>query len=238
MIPRLCIDANIIARRDGKCYHQTFDTIHRSKKYAIIHVTFLNCFPSIRVKEVLAVEDSQIIELYWQRDETAIKETDIAYGRKLYVLADRIVDSHEDAEESVSDTYMKTWSVIPPQRPNYFYAFLAKICRNFALGKLDWNNAAKRKADVVSLTAEMELCIPDRRQEEQLEAEEIGKLLTLFLNAISRESRLIFMRRYWYGDSIEEIAVRYDISESKVKTQLHRTRTKLREYLAKEGIAV
>lgn len=184
------------------------------------------------------MEDSQIIELYYQRNEDAIRETDAAYGRKLHVLAERIVQSHEDAQECVSDTYLKTWNIIPPQRPNYFFAFLAKICRNFALGRVDWNNAEKRKADVVSLTAEMELCIPDRRREDTLEGEEIRRLLNRFLEELSRESRLIFLRRYWYADSIAEIAMRYGISQSKVKTRLHRTRNQLRAYLEKEGIRV
>ena len=108
------------------------------------------------------MEDSQIIELYWTRSEEAIQETDRAYGRKLHALADKILHNLEDAEENVSDTYMKAWDTIPPRRPDYFFAYLAKICRNFALDRLDWRNAAKRKAEVVTLTQEMELCIPDR----------------------------------------------------------------------------
>lgn len=184
------------------------------------------------------MEDAKIIDMYWERDEWAIRETDAAYGRKLHVLSHKIVQSHEDAQECVSDTYMKAWNVIPPQRPNYFYAFLAKICRNFALGKLDWNNAAKRNADIVALTEEMELCIPDRRQEEKMEAQELGRLLNRFLEGETKESRMIFMRRYWYTDSIDEIAVRYGISRSKVKTRLHRTRAKLHTFLQKEGIMV
>lgn len=184
------------------------------------------------------MEDAKIIDLFWARDEEAIAQTDAAYGRKLHILANRIVQSHEDAEESVSDTYMKAWNTIPPQRPTYFFAYLAKICRNFALGRLDWNRAAKRNAEVVTLTEEMALCIPDRSQERQLEGEELGKLLNRFLGELSQESRLIFLRRYWYTDSIGEIAARYGISESKVKTRLHRTRIKLHSFLEMEGIYV
>ena len=184
------------------------------------------------------MEDSQIIDLFWARDEQAIRETDAAYGRKLHVLADKIVCSHEDAEESVSDTYMKAWNTIPPQRPSYFFAYLAKICRNFALDRMDWKNAAKRKAEVVTLTQEMEQCVPDPSHERKLEGEEIGRLLDRFLAGLSQESRLIFMRRYWFTDSIKEIAARYGISESKVKTRLHRTRTKLQFFLESEGIYV
>lgn len=182
--------------------------------------------------------DAQIIALFWARNEDAIKETDVVYGRKLHVLADKIVHNHEDAEESVSDTYMRAWDTIPPQRPNYFFAYLAKICRNVSLGKLEWKSAAKRNADVVALTQEMEQCIPDRSHERKLEAEEIGRVLNRFLDSISLESRLIFMRRYWYTDSIQEIAARYNISQGKVKTQLHRTRNRLQLFLESEGIYI
>ena len=169
--------------------------------------------------------DSQIIALFWDRNEDAIRETDRAYGRKLFVISDKILHSQQDAEESVSDTYMKTWETIPPQRPVYFFAYLAKLCRNFSLSRLQWDSAAKRNAEVVTLTREMEECIPDRSHERKLEGEEIGQLLNAFLESISLENRLIFLRRYWYSDSIQEIAERYRISQSKVKTQLHRTRS-------------
>ena len=182
--------------------------------------------------------DSQIIALFWERSEDAIRETDAAYGRKLYAISDRILHSSQDAEESVSDTYMKAWETMPPTKPIYLFAYLAKICRNFSLSKLQWNSAAKRTAEVVGLTQEMEQCIPDRSHERKLEDEEIGRVLNRFLDSISVERRLIFMRRYWFTDSIQEIADRYNISQSKVKTQLHRTRNKLQLFLESEGIYV
>ena len=184
------------------------------------------------------MEDSKIMDLYWARNEDAIAETDAAYGGKLCGLAHRIVSDWEDAEESVNDTYMKAWETIPPQRPNYFFAYLAKICRHFALGNLDWRNAAKRKAEVIALTKEMELCIPDESRDRELAGKELGRLLNTFLAGLTPESRCIFLRRYWYVDTVAEIAQRYGISESKVKTQLHRTRKKLSAYLEKEGITV
>jgi len=184
------------------------------------------------------VEDANILDLYFARNEDAISETEAAYGRKLFSLADRILHNAQDAEESVSDTYMKTWETIPPHRPTYFYAYLAKICRFFALGKLDWKAAAKRKADVVSLTDEMALCIPDQRRDTELSAKEIGRAMNVFLEQLSQESRMIFLRRYWFCDTIAEIAERYGISESKVKMRLHRTRQQLADYLKKEGIPV
>lgn len=182
--------------------------------------------------------DDQIIDLYWARNEEAIACTDHTYGQRLHSLAFRILSKYEDSEESVSDTYMKAWQTIPPQRPMYFFAFLAKICRHIALGRLDWQNAAKRNAEVLSLSDEMQLCIPDRGWERSLEGQEIGHLLNEFLATTPKESRVIFLRRYWYADSVAEIAKRFGISESKVKTSLHRTRGKLRAFLEKEGITV
>lgn len=182
--------------------------------------------------------DAEILELYWSRNEDAIKETDLAYGRKLHTLADRIVQNFEDAQECVSDTYLKTWDTIPPQRPNYFFAYLAKICRNFALGVLDWKSAAKRKGEVVALTQEMEACIPDPSHQRKLEGEELGQILNRFLESLSYDNRVIFLRRYWYLDTVAEIAERYGMTQSKVKTQLHRTRAKLSAFLEKEGVTV
>ena len=182
--------------------------------------------------------DTEIIELYWSRNEDAIRETDAVYGRRLQALSERIVQNFEDAQECVSDTYLKTWDTIPPKRPEYFFAYLAKICRNFALGVLDFKSAAKRKGEVVALTQEMECCIPDPQHERRLEGEELGEVLNRFLESLSVDNRVIFLRRYWYLDTVAEIAHRYGMTESKVKTQLHRTRTKLHSFLAKEGITV
>lgn len=184
------------------------------------------------------MEDKEILELFFSRNEEAIRHTDKVYGRRLYALADNIVRSREDAEESVSDTYLKAWETIPPQRPTYFFAYLAKICRNFALGRLDWRNAAKRKAEVVCLTQEMEGCIPDARREAELEGKELARLLDAFLRTLSRENRMIFLRRYWYADPVAGIAARYGLTESAVTMRLSRTREKLRDYLEKEGITV
>ena len=184
------------------------------------------------------MEDTEIMELFWARNEDAIKETDAVYGRKLNTLAKNILLSREDAEESVSDTYMETWKTIPPHRPKYFFAFLASICRHLSLNRLDWNMAAKRKAEVVSLTEEIELCIPDTSHERVMQGKELGRILDAFLESLTKDSRLIFLRRYWYVDTIAEIAARYGISESAVQMRLNRTRAKLCTYLEKEGVRV
>ena len=184
------------------------------------------------------MDDQQIIALFFQRSEQAVAETDRAYGRTLYVLSNNIHTNREDAEESVSDTYMETWKTIPPKHPTYFYAFLASICRNLSLNRLDWRMAAKRNAEIIALTHEMEMCIPDKRQEAEFDRRELRRILERFLESLPKESRLIFLRRYLYVDTVAEIAARYGISERKVKTQLHRTRAKLYKHLEKEGITV
>ena len=184
------------------------------------------------------MEDAKILDLYFARDEDAIRETDTAYGKRLHILAKNILQNREDAEESVNDTYVEVWKSIPPRRPKYFFAFLASICRHLSLNRVDWKQAAKRRAQVVPLTEEMENCIPDAVHERQMEAKELGRLLDLFLESLPKDSRLIFLRRYWYVDSVPEIAARYGMTESKVKMQLSRTKEKLRLFLEQEGIYV
>ena len=184
------------------------------------------------------MDDSKIIELFFARNEDAIKHTDDAYGRRLFHLADNIVHNDQDAEESVNDTYMKAWDTIPPQRPEHFFAYIAKICRNFALKRIDWQKAKKRNAEVVTLTQEMENCIPDTYRYMEADARELGRILDAFLRTLTPENQMVFLRRYWYVDTIAEIAVRYGISESAVQMRLNRTRSKLAMYLAKEGIKV
>lgn len=182
--------------------------------------------------------DNQIIDLFWTRNEDAIAATDAAYGRKLRSLSSRILQNPEDAEEIISDTYMKTWDSIPTARPQYFYAYIAAICRHLSLNLLNWNQAAKRKAEIISITEELEQCIPDPGQERSAESKEIISALNGFLDTLSKDSRLIFIRRYWYADSVAAIARRYGMTESKIKMQLLRTRNKLKDYLEKEGIQV
>ena len=114
------------------------------------------------------MDDNKIVELYFARNEDAIRHTQDAYGRRLFALAENIVRNDQDAQECENDTYFTAWDTIPPQYPTYFFGYLAKICRNFALGRLDWNTAAKRNAPVVSLIQEMEYCIPDSSREREL----------------------------------------------------------------------
>ena len=185
------------------------------------------------------MNDEQIIQLFFTRNEDAIRQTDDRYGAKLTRLSENIVGSREDAQECVNDTYFKAWDTIPPTKPVHFFAYLAKICRHLAFDRLDWNNAAKRKAEVVALTQEMEACIPapddmDSRIDDMM----LREILNGFLGGLPEEKRNLFIRRYWYLDSIADIAERFALSESKVKTTLFRCRRQLREHLEKGGYKI
>lgn len=184
------------------------------------------------------MNDNQIIKLFFTRNEDAIQQTAYKYGTRLTGLAANIVRNNEDAQECVNDTYLKAWDTIPPTKPDHFFAYLAKICRFFAFGRLDWNNAAKRNGSVVALTQEMEECIPSSWHDETVDSGEISSLVSSFLHRQTQENRMIFVRRYWYGDSVSEIALRYELSQSAVLMRLSRTRSKLAAYLKKEGIRV
>lgn len=184
------------------------------------------------------MNDEQIIKLFFARNEDAIRQTDCKYGTRLTRMAENILKNSEDAEESVSDTYLRAWDTIPPAKPEHFYAYLAKICRYFAFGKLDWRNAAKRNAEVVSLTQEMEECIPGSWRSADVDSNELCGIISSFLRTQTQENRMVFLRRYWYADTVSEIAQRYSLSESAVLMRLSRTRNKLAAYLKKEGIRV
>ena len=184
------------------------------------------------------MNDAAIIDAYFCRDEKAITMTKQVYGSRLMALALRILQDRQDAEEAESDTYFKTWQTIPPQRPHYLFAYLAKICRNVSLHRLEWKNAQKRNADVVQLSNELEACIADETMPRVWEAKQIGQTISAFLQGQSKENRVIFIRRYVLAESVEDVARSMGISESKVKSSLFRTRNKLRAWLAKEEIAI
>ena len=182
------------------------------------------------------MEDNKIIELYFSRDEDAVIQTKENYGRQLYALAFRILQSKEDAEECENDTYMKAWNSIPPQRPKHFFAYLAKICRNTALNMVEKANAEKRNAVIVELTKELSECLSDNSSLEKTAEKELGEIISEFLRTVSRDNRIIFIRRYFLSETISDISKALSISESKVKSSLFRTRNTLRDYLSKEEL--
>ena len=183
------------------------------------------------------MEDNEIIELFWQRSQQAIAEADGKYGGRLQSLSMNILHDREDAEECVNDTYHATWNTLPPQRPNYFFAYLAKLARNFSFGKYDYYHAQKRNVTVVELSDEIENCIPSPNDlEQKMDSREIGRIISEFLYTQSPEMRMVFVRRYWYMESIKDISLAFHSSESKVKSILFRMRNRLREHLEKEGV--
>lgn len=183
--------------------------------------------------EVRITEDKEIIDLYLNRDERAIEKTADKYGKRLRKLATEITGDYQTAEECENDTYIRAWNTIPPKEPyDYFYAFLVSINRNIALNICRSRNTLKRSVQIEELNSELEQIIPaSDTTDDQL----LQEIINLFLAGISSEKRNIFIRRYWYMDSISQIAEGFGISESKVKIVLYRLRNKLKKVLEKEG---
>ena len=184
------------------------------------------------------MEDLQIIDLFFDRNEQAIQETDAKYGRLCFSVANRILESNEDSEECVNDTWLRAWDEIPPTRPNHFSAFLCKITRILSLKKLEFSNAMKRTPSFIVSFEELESVLPDEHIAPGTEAVELGILISNFLRREKAEARNVFLRKYLFFDTVEEIAERFGMNESTVKSMLFRTRNRLREYLRKEGIEV
>ena len=186
------------------------------------------------------MEDKDIIRLYLERSEEAISETALKYSVLLSRIAFGILRSREDAEECVSDTYMRAWNSIPPSQPKRLSAFLGKITRNLSLNRYQQLTAQKRGGGSREVALEeLEECIPAAGDlQREVEDAELAELINGFLDKLGRESRIIFMRRYWYFCTVSEIAEDMSIGESKVKMSLLRTRKKLKQYLEKQGVAL
>ena len=186
------------------------------------------------------MDDNQIVNLYWKRSENAISETDKKYGRYCHYIAYNILCDEEDSRECVNDTYLKAWEAIPPHRPNRLAAFLGKITRNISLNRYKYNNADKRSAGQVPLVLEeLQECIPSAESTEQvIDDLSLAVIFNQFLSGLSEERRNIFMRRYWYLNSVKEIARDFEMSESKVKMSLLRSRNELKRLLEEEGITL
>ena len=182
------------------------------------------------------MEDSGIVELYFARSEAAIQETGKKYGAYLNSIAYNILRNLCDTEEVVNDTYMAAWDTIPPTKPNNFKHFLSRITRNLSFDRLDYLNAGKRHA----LFVEMDECIPDKRSdvEDIWEAKEIGMALNRFLQTLDRKTCAVFLARYYYSCSINEVAEQYALSARQVKYLLSKTRDNLRSYFEKEGVVI
>ncbi len=192
---------------------------------------------SIEITDLL--EDIDIIDLYWNRDEDAIRETDLKYGRMCKKIANNILSMPEDAAECVNDAYLGVWNAIPQERPNIFSAFLCRIVRNISIKRYEYIHAQKRNPGVVVSLEELYECISLEPSEDSIESEFSDSVLkdaiNRFLDSVSEDARNVFIRRYWFFDPVKEISLKYGMSTSKVDAILVRTRKKLKQFLIKEG---
>ncbi len=186
------------------------------------------------------MDDETILELYFARDERAVAETDRKYGGYCFTLANAILHNQQDAEETVSDTYLKAWNAIPPRKPGILKMFLAKITRNLAFSRWRSYNAQKRGGGEMELVLEeLAGCIAAPGSiEDGLNAKELAKTIRCFLNTLPVREQDLFLRRYFFVEETEAIAERYGMKPATVQRTLSRTRMKLKSYLTKEGYAV
>ena len=184
------------------------------------------------------MEDAAIVDLYWQRSDQAIPETDRKYGRYCHTIAYNICTNHEDAEECVNDTWFRAWNLMPDKRPAVLSTFLGTISRNLALDRYRRQSRQKRGGRETDLALdELADCVPSRGGvEQQIEEQELEQAIDAFLSTLSATDRKIFVARYWFVASVKEIADKLDCSPGKVKTTLYRLRGRLRSYLQEEGL--
>lgn len=184
------------------------------------------------------MEDEKIIGLYFERNESAISETALKYGNYLYKIAFNILSDNEDSEESVNDTYLSTWNIIPPEKPKIFSAFLSRITRNISLNKLRRKNTEKRGGGEIRIAFdEIEECVPAKSSPiDEIETMELTKIISNCLKALPKQERQIFICRYYYFDSVSDISERFGFGKNKIASMLHRTRKKILSHLEKEGV--
>ena len=181
------------------------------------------------------MDDAHIIKLLFDRSESAISALARRFGARLHAIAMNILRSTRDAEECVNDTYLALWNAIPPERPDPLCAYTYRIGRNTALNRLRSNTALMRDSSYDLSLDELAGCIPDDSVWESLDVRELGRCIDRFLDTQGRESRVIFLRRYWFGDSVQQIAKDCGIRAGTVSVRLNRIRNALKDYLYKEG---
>lgn len=184
------------------------------------------------------MDDDEIVDLFLARDEAAINRTSEKYGKKLRSLAYSVCKQMTTAEECENDTYLKAWETIPPHTPRtYLFSFLAKITRCIAIDRVKEETRQKRSVQLLEFTQEIEESMPSLcNVEDQFDVVILGETISNFLRGLDAEKRCVFLRRYWFMDSISTISKRYSISEGKIKSMLFRTRKALYDYLIKEGL--
>jgi len=181
------------------------------------------------------MDDRKIIRLLWNRAEEALTLLARRFGQRLLNTARNILGSNQDAEETVNDTYLAVWNTIPPQKPNPLAAFVYKIGRNLALKRYRDNTAVKRNGSYDLSLEELEGCIPGPALEDTVDARELGRAIDAFLDTLSADNRNLFLRRYWFGDSVKDVARAFDLTQNTASVRLSRIRTQLKDYLIKEG---
>lgn len=185
------------------------------------------------------MEDNQIIELYFQRNESALTETAKKYGTFCLHIAMNVLTVREDAEECVNDTYHTAWNQIPPTRPDSFKAFLGRIVRNFSISKYRAMHAKKRFNGLEVMLSELNDCIPAWEDvEQEIEAKELTEYINIWLEGLKAEDRVLFVRRYWYGEEVRELAKRCGISATQMTQKMLRLRRKLKVFLTEKGVVL
>lgn len=186
------------------------------------------------------MQDTEILDLYWKRDEQAITETQKSYGNYCYSIAYHILHTHEDSEECVNDTWLRAWKAIPPNRPQRLSLFLGTITRNLSFDRWKYKNTLKRRSGEMEVALdELAECVPAIGTTEDAVAEaELQRSLNRFLGTLKERDRNVFLRRYWYAEEYSEIAERYGMKLNTVKTTLFRVRGKLKTHLEQEGVVL
>ena len=184
------------------------------------------------------MDDTQIIELFFERSQSAISELSAKYGKTVLKIAENTLHNREDAEECVNDTYLGVWNAIPPQRPNSLLAFVCRIARNISINRCTRDPSRKHGAYDVCFD-ELQECIPsDETVEELYDANELSRLIDEFLDTLDKKNRMLFVRRYYYMDKFGDIAAAAGMSEGAVRTRLSRIRGKLKKFLKSRGVDV
>ncbi len=183
------------------------------------------------------MEDTEILDLFFERNENAIKETELKYGERLFSVSRNITGNRTDAEECVNDTYLAAWNQIPPTRPDNYFAFLCRIVRNVSYNLFHKNTALKRNGDVISIDDELSEIIPDPSPADSDETG-LGCAIDRFLRSQDKSARYLFVRRYFYGDSISALSKLTGLAETTVAMRLMRIRKKLKAYLEKENFTI
>ena len=183
------------------------------------------------------MEDIMIIEMYQNRNQTAISESNSKYGKMLRGISFSVLHNREDCEECVNDTYLNAWNSIPPQKPNSLSAYLGRIARNISINRRYEKQAQKRGGG--DILEELTDCIPSGETvETAIEEKELSSIITKWLNSLSQDDRVLFLRRYWFGETLDSLAAECSAAQNKLAGRMFRLRQKLKSTLEEEGVSI